>query len=746
MSAVRPLEALRDAARRRVVTASALVGMPLLAFVVVAAWRFTNSVTGAIVIAMTGLAALAWWAWRRARAFDTRWLTHALDAARKDFEDSSDLLFTDAETLGPLQRLQRERLQRRTRTGALPDLRPAWPRRGIALAWILAIAGGAALLLYPRAGARAPALAPSAERAPAVPGMPRLVAQALRIIPPAYTGLPARDETVLDAKAPQGSRLQWWLRFEPQPAVAELVFVDGKRLALRRDGDNWIADRMLDASTLYRVVPRGGAMDSRLYRLDAIPDLPPRLKVIAPTQGLTLVQAGQHAWELVYEAEDDYGLAATGELHLTLAQGSGENISFHEQQRGVAGSGSPTRKRYAVRLDFAALGMKVGDDLVAQLVVHDNHAPVPQVARSPSLILRWPAPREELATGIDGVVQHVLPAYFRSQRQIIIDAEALLKERGRLGAPAFQERSVALANDQKLLRLRYGQFLGMEDEGHPQAPPASASAPPKPMLPTNDEEEAVPPPQPSSGEGGHEGDDHDKAGAQPPVFGSDAGITAEFGHVHDQAEATTLLDPQTRATLKQALEQMWQSELALNQGAPQQALPFAYKALEYIKKVQQADRIYLARTGARLPPIDFTRRMTGKRDGISGGALPRSPVQDSDDVPARLWAALESPPAGGAAPRIGGAPGGNASSDSTPSLDDLQRWLRANQGRVADPLSLLAAIERLRADPRCAECRNELRGQLWRALQRPPVAIPRRDAIDAQGRRYLDAIGQGASR
>ena len=728
MSAVRLLGGLRDAARRHVLIELALIGLPLLVLLAVATWRWTDSVAAATAITAIGLIVLAWLMWRRMRALDTRWLIRALDATRKDFEDSTDLLFVDATKLGSLQRLQRERLQQRVQDHALPDLRSAWSRRGIALAWTIAIVGTSALLLWPRPGERMPTLAPSAEITAAVPGVPRLVAQALRVMPPAYTGLHARDETVLDARVPQGSRLQWWLRFNPQPASAALVFVDGKTVPLQRDGDTWSASRALDASTLYRVIPQGGAANSRLYRLDVVPDLPPRLKVIAPTQGLTLVQTGQRAWELVFEAEDDYGLSPNGELQLTLAQGSGENISFHEQQRTVAGSGSIAYKRYVARIDLATLGMKVGDDLVAQLVVHDNRSPAPQMARSPSLILRWPAPREELATGIDGVVQRVLPAYFRSQRQIIIDAEALQKERGRLDATTFQERSSALGNDQKLLRLRYGQFLGMEDEGHPEAPPAASSAPPKPLLPTNDEEEV---PLPAANEAQHDGDDHGKPGGQPAVFGSDAGITAEFGHVHDQAEATTLLDPQTRATLKQALDQMWQSELALNQGAPQQALPFAYKALEYIKKVQQADRIYLARTGAQTPPIDFTRRMTGKRDGIAGGALAHSPVENGNDVPARFWASLDPIP---------------GATNNAPDLNELLRWLHANQDHVADPLSLLAAIERLRADSRCTVCRDELRAQLWRVLPRPPVAIPRRDAGDAQGRRYLDALGRGGSR
>ena len=41
-----------------------------------------------------------------------------------------------------------------------------------------------------------------------------------------------------------------------------------------------------------------------------------------------------------------------------------------------------------------------------------------------------------------------------------------------------------------------------------------------------------------------------------------------YGHTHYHAEAATLLDPETRATLKKALDQMWQSELHLRQGQP----------------------------------------------------------------------------------------------------------------------------------------------------------------------------------
>src|SRR5690606_5027167 len=162
----------------------------------------------------------------------------------------------------------------------------------------IAIAAGASLLavaaalLWPSAvdrdGMRA--AAPAA----VVPGVPRLVAWKLAVEPPAYTGLEARDAESLDAQAPQGSRLAWTLRFDPQPDAAELVFHDGERIALERDGDGWSASHELADSVLYRIVPAGAPARPAppLYRLDAIVDAPPAVRVLAPEQSLTTMAAG----------------------------------------------------------------------------------------------------------------------------------------------------------------------------------------------------------------------------------------------------------------------------------------------------------------------------------------------------------------------------------------------------------------------------------------------------------------------
>ncbi len=666
--------------RHRRLAEVAAVGAPLVAATAGIAWRTGSGVT-AVVIALFGagiVVGAGWWAGR----IDDRWLTRRLDAARTDMEDSADLLFAPVGGLTPVERLQRDRLERRL-AEALPDLRPAWRTRLIAAAWFFAGLVVAAVIGVGRSPLTM-VLAPVHEETPVIPGVPRLVGGRLQAMPPIYTGAPARDTAALDLRAPQWSRLTWALRFAPQPASADLVFADGSHVALVRAGDIWTAQRVLARSMLYRIVPHGGAV-APLHRLDAVVDTAPVIRVIAPEHGLSVRVAGQARWPLEFEARDDYGLAPIAQLHLMVAEGEGESIKFRETVVTVHGSGSATVKRFQVSPDLAALKFVAGSDLVAHLVVSDNRAPGPQTAQSSSLILRWPSSAGTVA-GMEGLVTRALPAYFRSERQIIIDAEALLKEKARLTPERFLARSDGIAADQRLLRLRYGQFLGEEQEG--KTPP-----------PTSD---AAPPPS--------------------PRFGGEGATLEQFGHVHDESEAVTLLDPDTRTKLKAALDAMWQAELGLHQGAPRTALPFAYRALGFIKEVQQATRIFLARVGPDLPVVDETRRLSGKRDGLVPSALPSLTLAEVDQAPAIAWRAL-SDPAGPTAMQLAA----------------LDRWARANP-TVVDPLAVAAAIDDVTRDPACARCRAALRGLVWAALPRPAPGVARRPRGDVAGRRYLDAL------
>jgi hypothetical protein len=164
---------------------------------------------------------------------------------------------------------------------------------------------------------------------------------------------------------------------------------------------------------------------------------------------------------------------------------------------------------------------------------------------------------------------------------------------------------------------------------------------------------------------------------------------------------------------------MWQAELHLRQGHPDEALPYERRALEFIKQVQQAARIYLARVGLELPQPDESRRLSGERKDLSDrvGTLATAPVIDAALID--LWRALDR-----AAP---------------PDWDAATRALAA-RASSPDGLGLLAAIDRARREPGCADCREQLRHALWSLLPQPPAASAPRVAADAEGQAYLDAL------
>ncbi|UGB09192.1 DUF4175 domain-containing protein [Stenotrophomonas maltophilia] len=707
-------------ARRRRALITLLLGLPWALAATVLALRLAGFDT-ACVVGTVSLLACAAFATAHVRQLDRQWLQRQLDGSGAS-EDSADLLFADAATLNPLQQRQRTHVLAMLER-AMPELRPRWPRGALALCWIAGLAIVVLAFGWPRSGPGSVPVRTPVPGSAAAAGPLRLQSTRLRIDAPAYTGQATLTQNALDAKVAADSRLSWSLRFDRAPDKAWLQFHDGRRLPLSEREGQWQAQDVARMPLLYRVVSEPALAETRLHRLDVVADRAPSVRVLEPTASLVLGTPGQRQWALRFEASDDYGVAAQATLSITTTQGSGENITFVKRSVTLAGSGEATARRFAHTPDLAALGAQPGNDVIAQLEVRDNHAPTPQTGRSSSVILRLPSAEVALGAELEGRIKKTLPAYFRSQRQIIIDAEALIRQRRSLAAEDFVKRSDAIGVDQRILRLRYGQFLGEESEGAPKPPPTSD-------LPTSDA------PTADGHDDDHEHDHGAQAGAQddhghdhgstanadiPPVFGSETDVLSEYGHTHDHAEATTLLDPQTRATLKAALDQMWSAEGELRQGRPEQALPFAYKALGFIKQVQQAERIYLARVGPELPPIDESRRLGGDRAGLASRELPLAARTPPDPAIVEAWQRL-------------------GDDNGAPDLDALAAWQQRNAAYLPDALDLAAAIEQLRIEPDCGDCRQRLRAQLWRALQRPLPQTMRRSAADAMGQRYLDAL------
>lgn len=666
-------------ARLRGTADDVALGLPVVLLAALLPGRLAGWGAG-LGVGLAALAALVLAARVRSRRFGQAWLVTRLNATHPELEDSADLLLAAPDALGPLQRLQRARLEARL-AGAPADLLPTRSAHRLALAWGTGLSAMAAIVLWPVQ--RPEALAPSSEGAVATPGVPRLIGQRLTVVPPVYTGLPARSLATLDARAPQGSRLVWTLAFAPRPRGATLVFLDGHRVPLAPEGERWTAALPLDHSALYRIALEG-APPARLHRLDAIADQPPRVAVRTPPRTLGIATAGQRAWSLVFTATDDYGVAPNARVRVTVAAGAGELVTFRERALNVAGTGPPRARRFAITLDLPALGFTGPGDLVAQLGVADTRPGAPQTARSPSLILRRLAPKATQASGLDAAVHTVLPGYLRSQRQVINDAVALLAERRALPPPKFGARAQSIGADQHALRMHYGDLVGQETES--AAAPLTTAAP------------------------------------QPTALGRQEDVLAEFEEEKENPEAATLFDPATKARLSTAVDQMWQSELALNQADPARALPFANKALALLKQVQQATRMFLARVSTpELPAPDETRRLTGKRDALAPNDLAVPSREGSEAAAADAWSAIDGLGRG--------------------DPERVARWSREQGARVGDPLALQAALDAARRDPGCGACRDRLRALVWAGLRRPPPGTARRLPGDAAGRRYLMAIG-----
>jgi hypothetical protein len=324
--------------------------------------------------------------------------------------------------------------------------------------------------------------------------------------------------------------------------------------------------------------------------------------------------------------------------------------------------------------------------------------------------LRWPPESASDSVGMEGIVEHTMPAYFRSQRQIIIDTQKLVEEQPSLDEDALLARSDGIGVDQKILRLRYGQFLGEESETRSDGAP-----------PGDDEKHGKNEADAGRADALTRREDEHRHFLDAQRFGDAGAVTAEFGHTHDVAEAATLIDPETKAILKSALNEMWEAELHLRQGRPAEALPYENKALAYIKQVQQSSRIYLARVGLELPAVDESRRLSGDRKSVTDRTSALAPANAGDADALALWQALDA--------------------RAMPDFDAFERWLAA-QKKVSDGdrLGVLAAADRVRRDPACEECRRALRALLWPLLPRPAAGVPARTMPDAAGRAYLDAL------
>ena len=626
------LEQLVRLWRRRLIARDGLVIAAIagVGAAVAIVWSPAGVVTASALAACV-LGALMALALRARRSqVDVVGLTRHLDRSFPEFEESSALWLRPPHALNALERLQRRRVDNAARVlqRAGGEIEFAGPPRHLLRIPLFCAAGALVLVigvavwrgLELRSRESAPFLAriqpvqPEIVR-PAVIVPPTLVAAEMLITPPPYTGRAARRVSGLNAEVEEGARIEWTLSFDRPVGETHLVFGAGERIPMRVEGGKLIATHMVTDTVLYHpigVLPDGAEWKAaELYSLKVIKDQPAALQILQPALPRTIVdpQASSGATVMVeVEAVDDYGIP---EAHLigTVAKGTGEAVKFREQQIAfdLAG-GEPQRRRLTKRLDLAALGLEPGDELYFHVQARDNREPHSNEARSETRFIVLRGPEQSVSTpgaGVAGV--NLVPQYFRSQRQIIIDTEKLIAERATLSDAEFNRRSNDLGVDQQMLRQRYGQFLGQDEH--------------------------------------FEGDGHDHSSPAEPKPSTADEVAARFGHRHDSADEATFFQGEAKATMRDVLAAMWEAEGLLRTNRPAEALVPENRALEILKTLQQSDRAYVQRVGFEAAPLKIAeRRLRGDAGEVperSGSAAIAAP----DDAKAQaLRALLQAPP------------------------------------------------------------------------------------------------------
>jgi hypothetical protein len=464
----------------------------------------------------------------------------------------------------------------------------------------------------------------------------------LRIQPPTYTRLPETNSTNLNASSIVGSILTWRVKFSENDQLAvRLIGSRGEELAFRKSGDAFIYQDRLINSGLYAIKAYWRTDSNRdsviyqsdFYRLEARPDLAPKIEPTSKELYRFHYLRDPKTLNVAAKISDDFQVSQAF-IVATVARGSGENVKFREVKLPL-GQANFREARLTKTLDLNALQFAPGDELYYYWAAFDNRQPEPNFTKSDTYFVVYKdttqAEESELAT----MAVNIMPEYFRSQRQIIIDTEKLIANRKRMtvqGNPihAFKSQSNEIGFDQKALRLRYGQFLGEEFEksiggGNPMptngdGAVVSGMAAVQSYMHKHDEGEgdhSAPTSQAHSDDDGHD-HGHSHGGTADEGKDAVAALMEQYIHSHDDAETNTFHEQSTRSLLKMALENMWQSELHLRLYEPEKALPFEQEALKYLKLSQQKARSYVKKTGFDPPQTkEKETRLTGEFKNVT---------------------------------------------------------------------------------------------------------------------------------
>ncbi|MCF2487818.1 hypothetical protein [Dyadobacter sp. CY347] len=455
---------------------------------------------------------------------------------------------------------------------------------------------------------------------------PQYESATINITPPAYTRLPKQQSNDLNVSTITGSALSWTVKFSHSENLSlRLANSQGEEIPFQKRKGRFTHSDKITGSGLYAI--KGYWKDSLIYqsdfyRLEALPDLAPKIEPASKELYKYHFLKDPKTIKISAKISDDF-LVSQAFIVATLARGSGENVKFREVKISLMPKDFK-EANLQKEINLSELNFTPGDELYYYWAAIDNKTPQANFSKSDTYFLVYKdtsnVEEAELAT----MAVNIMPEYFRSQRQIIIDTEKLIAKRKKLAQKEFASASNEIGFDQKVLRLRYGQYLGEEFEtsigggGAPQGADAGNVLDAFTHKSDGEGEAAerrAAEPEHKDDHAGHDhGKGHDEAGEKDPL----AALMEQYVHAHDDAETNTFYEQSTRSLLKMALEQMWQSELHLRLYEPEKALPFEHRALEFLKSAQHKARTYVKKSGYDPPPIkEKEKRLSGELTEIS---------------------------------------------------------------------------------------------------------------------------------
>ena len=449
------------------------------------------------------------------------------------------------------------------------------------------------------------------------------------IYPPAYTQLKNYTTKNLSLNIPEQSKVNWRFGLSGVADKSKLIFEDSRVEKLNVNSS--YTDSFSNPSFYKYLFGKEGQTDitSDYFPLKIIEDQAPKVELSGVPEYQRLAYKENHIIEFKISSSDEYGLTNML-VSATLAKGSGESVKFREKQTQLEDFNQGV-KTYSGKYSFSTkeLEMEPGDELYFYVAAKDNCPFENHWSKSTTHFVVLEDTTQVTFVDAGGMQLDMMPDFFRSQRQIIIDTEQLMAEKDTLSKEAFNERSNELGYDQKLLRLKYGQFLGEEAEsgldfdneaniGNEEA--EGEHDPNHDHSTHQDDNSTLNEARSLIEQFMHDHDHEDEEGQLLETKGTEKVEQAknpewvkEMSHSHDNTEEATFFDVSIKAKLRAALSEMWDSELHLRLFNPEKSLPYQYKSLAFLDEVKNHARAYVQRIGFEPPVIkEQEKRLTGE--------------------------------------------------------------------------------------------------------------------------------------